>query len=159
MDNKKNGDYKEKLIQENEEKFGDEIREKYDEDIVKKSNERFMNMTQEDFNKLNELASQVKYYLGEAFKHRNPGSNLAQKAAELHKEWISLSWGTYDREAHANLAQMYVDDERFRAYYDDKEKGTAEFLRDAIFIYTGRVKVDETSNISVCTNCNHSDRD
>lgn len=147
---------KDKLLKENEENFGDEIREKYDEDKVKKSNERFENMTQEDFNKLNELASEVKYYLGEAFKHRNPASNLAQKAAELHKEWITLSWGTYDKEAHANLAQMYVDDERFRAYYDDNEKGFAEFLRDAIFIFTGRVKPDETSDGPGCTTCNHS---
>lgn len=137
-DNEKFEGLKDKLLKENEEKFGHEIREKYGEDIVKKSNERFKKMTQEDFNKLSELASEIKYYLGEAYKHRDPASDLAQKAAQLHKEWITLSWGTYDAEAHANLAQMYVDDERFRAYYDDKEKGSAEFLRDAIFIMTGR---------------------
>ena len=124
-------------MDDNEEKFGEEIREKYGEDIVKMSNEKFKNMTQEDFNKLNELASQIKFYLGEAFKHKNPSSELAQKAAQLHKEWITFCWGTYDKEAHAKLAQMYVDDERFRAYYDDINKGTAEFLRDAIFIFTG----------------------
>ena len=129
--------FKEKLIVENEAKYGEEIREKYSEEIVNKSNERFKNMTQEDFNKLNELASQIKFFLGEAFKHKNPASDLAQKAAELHKEWITMSWGTYDKEAHAGLAQMYVDDERFKAYYDDENPGTAEFLRDAIFIYTG----------------------
>ncbi len=97
-----------------------------------------MNMTQEDFNKLNELASEVKFYLEQAYKHRDPSSLLAQKAAELHKEWVTLSWGTYDEEAHANLAKMYVEDERFRAYYDEEEKGTAEFLRDAILIMTGK---------------------
>ena len=31
---------------------------------------------------------------------------------------------------------MYVDDERFTAYYDKEKPGTAEFLRDAILIYT-----------------------
>ncbi len=31
---------------------------------------------------------------------------------------------------------MYVDDERFTAYYE-KQPGTAVFLRDAILIYTG----------------------
>lgn len=138
--NEKFEDLKDKLIRENEDNFGDEVRKKYGEDIVKKSNERFKNMTQEDFIKLNELASEIKYYLGESYKHRDPYSELAQKAAKLHKEWITLSWGTYDEEAHANLAQMYVDDERFREYFDDKEKGSAEFLRDAIFIMTGRKK-------------------
>lgn len=139
-DNEKFEGLKEKLLRENDEKFGDEVEERYGEDIVKKSNERFKNMTQGDFIKLNELASEVKYYLGEAFKHRDPSSELAQKAAQLHKEWITLSWGTYDKEAHANLAQMYVDDERFKAYYDEGDKGTAEFLRDAIFIMTGKKK-------------------
>ncbi len=35
------------------------------------------------------------------------------------------------------LAQMYVDDERFKAYYDKIVPGCAEFLRDAMKIYTG----------------------
>ena len=43
----------------------------------------------------------------------------------------------YSKEAHAGLAQMYVDDERFTAHYDEKQPGTAAFLRDAILIYTG----------------------
>lgn len=129
--------FKEKLIQENEEKYGEEIRGKYNQDIVNKSNQNFKNMTQEDYNKLNELSAQIKFYLAQAFNHKDPSSELAQKAAELHKEWITICWGTYDEKAHASLAQMYVDDERFRAYYDDENEGTAEFLRDAIFIFTG----------------------
>jgi len=32
---------------------------------------------------------------------------------------------------------MYVADERFRSYYDKEQPGTAEFLRDAVLIYTG----------------------
>lgn len=50
---------------------------------------------------------------------------------------ISFYWGNYTKEAHAGLAEMYVHDERFKAYYDRKQPGTAEFLRDAILIYTG----------------------
>jgi len=38
------------------------------------------------------------------------------------------------------IAQMYVDDERFKAYYDKERPGMAEFLRDAILIYTGMKK-------------------
>jgi len=33
---------------------------------------------------------------------------------------------------------MYVDDERFTAYYDKKQPGTAEFLRDAVIFYTSQ---------------------
>jgi len=35
---------------------------------------------------------------------------------------------------------MYVEDERFKAYYDKIKPGIAEFLRDAILIYTGMDK-------------------
>jgi DNA-binding transcriptional MerR regulator len=41
------------------------------------------------------------------------------------------------REAHAGIAQAYVEDERFKAYYDARQPGTAQFLRDAVLIYTG----------------------
>ena len=34
------------------------------------------------------------------------------------------------------LAQMYVDDERFTAYYDKIVPGCAVFLRDAMKVYT-----------------------
>lgn len=132
--------FKEKLIEENEEKYGDEIRSKYGKEQVEKSNARFKNMSEEDYKELNELTSQIQFYLAQALKHGDPSSEVAQKTADLHKQWITFCWGSYDKEAHAGLAQMYVDDERFKAYYDKEGKGSAEFLRDAIFIYTGMKK-------------------
>lgn len=34
---------------------------------------------------------------------------------------------------------MYVEDPRFTAYYDDQvQPGAAQFLRDAVLIYTGQ---------------------
>lgn len=132
--------FKKKLVGDNEEKYGKEIREKYGEEAVKKSNQQFMNMTEEQYNNLQELGNKVLETLKEAYKTGNPAGELGQKAAELHKEWISFCWGNYNKEAHANLTQMYVDDERFRAHYDKEQPGCAEFLRDAVWIYTGMKK-------------------
>lgn len=132
--------FKQKMIDDNEKKYGKEIREKYGNDTVEKSNKKLKNMTQEQYEVLTNLEKQVKEVLVEAFETGDPASELAQKAADLHKQWLSYSWPQYSKEAHAGLAQMYVDDERFKAYYDDKQPGCAEFLRDAIFIYTGMNK-------------------
>jgi hypothetical protein len=55
----------------------------------------------------------------------------------LHRQWLSFYWDSYSKEAHAGIAQMYVDDERFAAYYDAKQPGGAKCLRDAVLIYTG----------------------
>lgn len=129
--------FKQKLIDDNEKKYGKEIREKYGDDKVNKSNQKLQNMTQEQHEAVTRLAEEVADTLAEAFKLGDPGSALAQKAADLHKQWLMSYWTEYSKEAHAGLAQMYVDDERFKAYYDVKQPGTAAFLRDAIHIYTG----------------------
>lgn len=129
--------FKKKLVDDNEQKYGKEIRTKYGEDVVEQSNAKMMNMTQEQYDESTALAEQIHSTLAEAFKTGNPAGDLAQKAADLHKKWLMFHWPQYSKEAHAGLAQMYVDDERFTAYYDKRQPGTAQFLRDAIHIYTG----------------------
>lgn len=132
--------FKQRMIEDNEQKYGKEIREKYGENTVDKSNKKLMNMTQEQHEGVTSLSSELMSMLSEAFKTGDPAGELAQKAAELHKQWLMHYWNDYSKEAHAGLAQMYVDDERFTAYYDKDQPGTAAFLRDAIQIYTGMTK-------------------
>jgi len=129
--------FKQKRIDENEKKYGAEIREKYGDDAVNKSNQKLKNMTQEQYAQWEKLSADVWKTLAEAYKTGDPAGELAQKAADLHRRWLCFAWDSYTKEAHAGLAQMYVDDERFTAYYDKEQPGTAAFLRDAIFIYTG----------------------
>jgi DNA-binding transcriptional MerR regulator len=132
--------FKQKMIDDNEKSYGKEIRKKYGDDTVNKANEKIKNMTQEEHEEIKRLAEQVMETLAEAFKNGDPSSPIAQRAAELHKKWLTYYWTEYSKEAHAGLAQMYVDDERFKAYYDKEQPGTAEFLRDTILIYTGMKK-------------------
>ncbi|MDR7077210.1 DNA-binding transcriptional MerR regulator [Neobacillus niacini] len=132
--------FKKKLVEDNEKKYGKEIREKYGKDTVEASNAKVMNMTQEQYEEVTALADQLHVTLAEAFNTGDPAGELAQKAADLHKQWLTYYWKEYSKEAHAGLAQMYVDDERFTAYYDKEQPGTAEFLREAIHIYTGQKK-------------------
>ena len=132
--------FKQKLLDDNEREYGKEIREKYGKDAVEKSYSKVKNMTQEEYDAVTKLSEEITKTLGEAFKTGDPAGDLAQKAADLHKQWLSFYWDSYSKEAHGGLAQMYVDDERFKAYYDKEQSGTAEFLRDAILIYTGMNK-------------------
>ena len=129
--------FKQKMIDDNEKKYGEEVRAKYGNETVDKSNAKLKNMTQEEYDQVTNLAKQVEETLVEAFATGDPAGELAQKAVDLHRQWLSFYWPKYTKEAHAGLAQMYVDDERFKAYYDKGQPGTAEFLRDAIYIYTG----------------------
>lgn len=129
--------FKEKLINENEARYGKEIREKYGDEVVDRSNASFKNMSQEDYEKVTRLAQEIKEKLAAAFAEGDPNGELAQKAADLHRQWLTFFWNDYSKEAHARLAEMYVEDERFKAYYDEGRPGTTEFFRDAIYIYTG----------------------
>ena len=129
--------FKNKMVEENEKKYGKEIREKYGEEQINKSNQKMLQMTEEDYAKFEKLGQEVLDTLEVAFATGDPGGELGQKTADLHRQWLSFSWSSYSKEAHAGVAQMYVDDERFTAYYDKKQPGMAAFLRDAVMIYTG----------------------
>ncbi|WP_449538553.1 MerR family transcriptional regulator [Ferdinandcohnia sp. Marseille-Q9671] len=133
--------FKRKALEDNEKKYGKEIREKYGEETVKQSNEKFMNLSKEEHDEAVQIEAKLRETLAAAIKVGDPAGELGQKAAELHKKWLLFFWPQYSKEAHAGLAQMYVDDERFTAYYDKEQPGTAEFLRDAIQIYTGSKNV------------------
>ena len=105
--------FKKELIDKNENKYGNEIRKKYGDDVVNQSNAKMMGMDEE-----------------------NPRGELAMKACQLHKNWLEYTWSFYSKEAHRNLAEMYIYDERFKKYYDDNREGMSQFLRDALLEFT-----------------------
>lgn len=131
--------FKEAHIAENEKKYGTEIRERYGDEVITASNQKLKKMTKEAYNRGEELALQVNKAIKEAFQKGDPSSKDAMKACELHKQWLMLYWPEYSKEAHRELGEMYVKDERFRAYYDKIAPGSGAFLRDALRIYTGLV--------------------
>ncbi|PKM83233.1 MAG: MerR family transcriptional regulator [Firmicutes bacterium HGW-Firmicutes-14] len=139
-DKEKFAGFKQKLVDDNEKKYGEEVRAKYGNESVDKSDQKVLNMTQEQYEEVTRLETEFKETLKSAFKAGDPAGELAQKAADLHRRWLTFFWDNYTEEAHAGVAQMYVDDERFTAYYDRDQPGTAEFLRDAVLIYTGMKK-------------------
>ncbi|KMJ56909.1 MerR family transcriptional regulator [Bacillus sp. LL01] len=136
-DNEKFEAFKQNRIDENEKKYGEEIRAKYGNKTIDKSNAKLKGMSKNQHEQGEKLGEEILEVLNEAFQTGDPAGDLAQKAADLHRQWLGFYWDSYSKEAHAGLAQMYVDDERFTAFYDKKQPGTAEFLRDAILIYTG----------------------
>lgn len=137
MDQEKFAGFKQKLVDDNEAKYGEEIRQKYGAETVNKSNQKVKGMSQEQYAEVTKLGTEVIETLHAAFKTGDPAGELAQKAADLHRQWLCFYWDSYTKEAHAGVAQTYVDDPRFTAYYDEKQPGTAKFLRDAVHIYTG----------------------
>ena len=128
---------KKNMLKENEAKYGEEIREKYGEETVSKSNAKFANLTEADFERSNQLAGEIIECLLKGMDSGDASGVDAQEAAKKHKEWLMFYWPEYSKEAHVGLGEMYVADERFTVYYDQHRPGAAQFLCDAIHVFTG----------------------
>ena len=122
-----------KRIQENEENYGNEIRGKYGNDVIDESNKKLQGMSEEVFKENQILEKRIIDLLKEAMITGDVTNIKAQEAVKCHKEWLTHYWPSYSKEAHKGLADLYVADERFTAYYDQHQKGMAQFLRDAIY--------------------------
>ena len=127
--------FKQKLIAENEEKYGVEIREKYGDEEVDEFNANFMGLTKEQFDEGERLQKEMEKELAAAFAAGDPAGEAAQKACDLHRQWLCVFYPKYSKAYHLGLAEMYVADDRFRENYDKIAPGCTEFLRDAIKVY------------------------
>jgi MerR family transcriptional regulator, thiopeptide resistance regulator len=58
--------------------------------------------------------------------------------AEEHRAFISRSSFDCAPQMHTCLGEMYVQDERFTAYYEQISPGLARYLRDAIVANAAR---------------------
>lgn len=128
--------FKNKMIEDNDKQYGEEILEKYGEEQVLASYGKLKNMTEEQYESVNKLEQMLFERLKEAMVNGDASTEVAMEVAELHKRWLSFYWAKYTPQAHAGLAQMYLHDERFIAYYDERVgKGATQFLHDAIIEY------------------------
>lgn len=66
-----------------------------------------------------------------------PDQKLGKEIAALHKAWLLFSWKEYSGAAHKGLSEMYLADERFTRYYDEKSGiGAMKALYQIIQQYT-----------------------
>lgn len=127
--------FKEQKVAKNEAKYGKEIREKYGEETVERSNKKYLNLTEEQMQEMAETEVQLFEKIGVYLEQPEIESDVAKEIFRLHKKWLSYTWPTYSAEAHKGLGMMYIADERFTAYYDEKHAGAAQALNDAIQYY------------------------
>ena len=134
-DSEKFEGFKQALIDENEKKYGSEIRKKFGDEPVNVSNSKLKGMTKKQYEDGERLRQEYENKLKAAFETGDPNGKLAQSACDLHRQWLCLYNPSYSKEYHMGLGEMYIADERFKAYYEKIVPGCAEFFRNAINIY------------------------
>lgn len=132
-DKKKFAAFKKQAIEQNETSYGAEIRSKYGDDQVDAANAAMMGLSPEQYEKWQDLGNELLQRLEEAVEAGFLAESTAgQEIAQLHRQWLSTPLPDYTPAKHRGIAQMYILDERFTAYYDKKVPGCAQFLWDAI---------------------------
>lgn len=136
-DNERFEGFKKKLLEDNEKTYGREVREKFGNEEADASNAKLAGMSEEQWKMQNDLSEEISEALKSAIELGDPACELAQRACDLHRQWLCMFWkdGAYSKSAHRGLAEMYVADERFKAHYEKIAEGAAEFFRKAIDIY------------------------
>lgn len=132
-DDKKFEAFKKNAIEENERRYGKELREKYGNAEIDAANAAAMKVTPEQYAQWNAWGEEIKARLCAAVREGIvPHSEEGKAIVNLHKQWLTVASHGYDAARHRGIAMLYVMDERFTAYYDEKVKGCAQFLCDAV---------------------------
>lgn len=114
--------------------FEQEARQRWGEtDAYKESSQRTSKYTHADFAAAKvdqEAATELFVY---AFGNSLPiNSTKAQEAVKAHRAAISKWFYECSVEMQKNLALMYINDPRFKKYYDDRVRGLSQYVHDAI---------------------------
>ena len=129
---------KARAIAENEERYGAEVRQAYGDAAMDAANERMAGMSQKEWGDAKALEAAILEQLTAAKATGDPTGEAARKLCAMHARWLQMHWGegAYSPAAHAALAEGYVADQRFTAYYDEAAgEGATAFLRDALIAW------------------------
>ncbi|MBQ6586135.1 MAG: TipAS antibiotic-recognition domain-containing protein [Coriobacteriales bacterium] len=129
-----------RAIAANERAYGSEARARFGDDVVDAANERLMSLSQEEWEDAQALEKAILVKLAEVFANGagDPRSLAAMELCYMHEQWLKLHWpaGLYSPQTHMDLAQGYLADDRFVAYYDNAvAPGATRFLVSAIENY------------------------
>ena len=104
-----------------------------DTDAYKQSTSRTSKYTKDDFAaaKVDQEAATEKFVTAFGNSYAIT-SEQAQEAVIAHRAAISKWFYDCSIEMQKNLAVMYIEDHRFKAYYDGRVRGLAQYVHDAI---------------------------
>ena len=114
--------------------FENEVHERWgDTDAYRQSTSKTSKYSKEDFEAAKvdlEAATELFVY---AFGNSLPiDSPKAQEAVRAHRDAITKWFYDCSVEMQKNLALMYIEDPRFKEYYDGRVRGLAQYVHDAI---------------------------
>ena len=115
--------------------FESEVRQRWgDTEAYRQSQAKTSKYSKDDFEAAKvdqEAATELFVY---AFGNSLPiDSPKAQEAVRAHRDAITKWFYDCSVDMQKNLALMYIEDPRFKEYYDGRVRGLAQYVHDAIY--------------------------
>lgn len=114
--------------------YAEEARERWDgTSAYAESARRVAGYTKDDWLRIQRESADLLERFIAALESGVPATSPAAMAlAEEHRQQISRYFYECSYEIQLGLAEMYLADPRFRAFYDDRRPGLAQYVHDAI---------------------------
>ncbi len=110
-----------------------EVREKFDPLLVAESDRRVRSMTRAEWARIKEEGERLACALADLMD-RDPSDPEVQKRIADHHRWIENFYPCH-AEIYRGLADLYVEDSRFRAHYDKYREGLVDFMKPAMLLF------------------------
>lgn len=138
-DEKKFEAFKRNTVEQCEKSFGEEARALYGAESVDTVKSTILNLTAKQYREWTELGNTILHRLEQAVTaNLSPHDKEGAEITQFHRHWLIISGNQYDISMHKGLAELYIADERFTAYYDRNILGCAKFLHDAILYWADK---------------------
>lgn len=111
----------------------EEVIQRWGEEQLLETEARIRKMGKEGWNDVKKKGEEINQLLAELMG-LSPDHPQVQQAVALHHRQLNHYYEV-SAERYKGLGQLYVEDERFKAYYDKYKPGLALFLQKAINIY------------------------
>lgn len=110
-----------------------------DTDAYKESQRRVAGYTKKDWLAIKAEAEAIHSRLIEAMRSGEPADgDIAMGLAEEHRQHMSRWFYECGHDMHKGLGEMYVQDPRFKATYEEMAEGLAEYLSRAVLANAAR---------------------
>lgn len=121
--------------------YKDEVIERWGQDAYQRGDLWWRSLSADDKKAFQQTLQQIASDFAQAHAAgESPDSDAVQAITQRHHQWLAA--GTQGKsitvEYFTGLGQLYVDDPRYAANYENQGAGSAEFVRDAMKTYAER---------------------
>lgn len=125
--------FKRQKVEENEQLYGKEVRKKHGDGPMEAANKAMLGLAWEEYQRWESLDKELRERLAAAVRAgESPEGKVGVHLARLHREWRTILMPDCDDARQMGIAELYMEDLCFTAYYDREVSGCTQFLRDAV---------------------------